>query len=142
MSIWQVLVHDILISEFDADFRDCGPRLEQMLQRCRQAIQKLNKEKCLLSEHTYCFGEVISRCRVSPDPAKVKALLDMLQHKTKTELRSLLSIVNYLGKCKGMAKQWEVVGTCIFMINNKDLLCIVDDYSRFPIVKKAGQHVR
>ena len=35
-------------------------------------------------------------------------------------------------------KPWEVVGAHIFMVNNKSLLCIVDYYSKFPIVKKVA----
>ena len=38
---------DILTVGFDANSRKHGVRLEQVLQRCRQANLKLNKEKCL-----------------------------------------------------------------------------------------------
>ena len=34
-------------------------------------------------------------------------------------------------------KAWEVVGTDIFMINNENLLCIIDYYSKFPVVIKV-----
>ena len=34
-------------------------------------------------------------------------------------------------------KAWKVVGTDIFMINNKNLLCIVDYYSNVPVLKKV-----
>ena len=34
-------------------------------------------------------------------------------------------------------KPWAVVGADIFSINNNRLLCIVDYYSKFPIVEKA-----
>ena len=33
-------------------------------------------------------------------------------------------------------KPWEVVGADIFSIKNRILLCIVDYYNKFPIVKK------
>ena len=36
-----------------------------------------------------------------------------------------------------LAKPWEVVGSDIFMVNNETLLCIVDYYSKFPVVKKV-----
>ena len=32
---------------------------------------------------------------------------------------------------------WQGVGADIFSINSKTLLCIVDYYTKFPIVKKA-----
>ena len=51
------------------------------------------------------FLEVISRCRVSPDPVKVKALMDMLPPKTKRELQSFLGIVSYLSKFKPMTAE-------------------------------------
>ena len=34
-------------------------------------------------------------------------------------------------------KPWEVKGTDMFTLNNKNYLCIVDYHSKFPIVKRA-----
>ena len=34
-------------------------------------------------------------------------------------------------------KPWEVVGTDTFSLNNDMLLCIIDYYSRFLVVKKT-----
>ena len=34
------------------------------------------------------------------------------------------------------AKLWKVVGADIFMVNNETILCIVDYYSKFLVVKK------
>ena len=56
------------------------------------------KRSAYSGEHAYHFGEVISRCVVSADPAKAKALTNMLPPKTKRELRSFLGIINYLIK--------------------------------------------
>ena len=39
--------------------------------------------------------------------------------------------------CDILCKSWEVVGADIFSINNNAQLCIVDCYSKFPIVKKS-----
>ena len=33
---------------------------------------------------------------------------------------------------------WEVVGAEIFVINNKNILCIVENYSKFPVVNKIS----
>ena len=33
-------------------------------------------------------------------------------------------------------KPWEVVAADIYMVNNKNLLCIVHYYSKFPVVKR------
>ena len=35
-------------------------------------------------------------------------------------------------------KPWEVAGANIFMVNNKNLLCIINYVSKFPVVKMAG----
>ena len=36
-----------------------------------------------------------------------------------------------------LCQLWDVVGAYICSINNNMLLCIVNDYSKFPIMKKA-----
>ena len=41
------IADDILIEGCDINGRDHDARLKQVLQRCRQANLKLNKEKCL-----------------------------------------------------------------------------------------------
>ena len=38
-------------------------------------------------------------------------------------------------------KPWEVDGTDIFTIKKNALLCIVDYYSKFPVVKKTDGHL-
>ena len=35
-------------------------------------------------------------------------------------------------------KPWGIVGANIFSINNNTLLCIVNYYSKFPVVKKTS----
>ena len=37
--------------------------------------------------------------------------------------------------CKVQAKLWEVFQADIFMINNENLLCIVDYYSKISVIK-------
>ena len=46
----------------------------------------------------------------------------------KVNLRALHYDISY--------KPWEVVGDDIFMINNKNLLCFADYYSKFPVVER------
>ena len=36
------------------------------------------------------------------------------------------------------SKPWEVVGAAIFIINNENLLCTVDYYSKFLVIKRWG----
>ena len=47
------IADDILIAGFDADCRDHVVRLEQVLQRCRQANLKQNKEKMFIQENMH-----------------------------------------------------------------------------------------
>ena len=35
------------------------------------------------------------------------------------------------------AKPWEIVGADMFMLHNKNYLCIVYYHSRFPVIKKT-----
>ena len=96
----------ILIAGFDVDGRNYGVRLQQVLWRCMQTNLKLNKEKCLFRYTcTPIFCKVISRHRMSPDPAKVKMLMDMLLPNTKRELQLFPGIVNYLSKFSPMASE-------------------------------------
>ena len=39
--------------------------------------------------------------------------------------------------CDMLVKPWEIVVLIFFMINNENLLCIVDYYNKFPVVKKV-----
>ena len=39
------------------------------------------------------------------------------------------------------AKPWELVGSDVFTIYNENLLCIVDYYSKLPVVREGGEHV-
>ena len=48
------------------------------------------------------FSNVISKHGMSPDPAKVKELMDMLPPKIKRELQSFLDAVKYLSKVSSM----------------------------------------
>ena len=91
------IADDILIAGFDVCGSDHDEKLEQVLYRCIQVNLRLNKEKCLYRWTCIPFcGKVISRCGLSPDPAKVKALMDMLPSKMKREQHLFLGIVNYL----------------------------------------------
>ena len=60
---------------------------------------KLNKSKCVfrVDEIKY-FGHTISESGVSPDPDKVKAIIELKPHGNVTELRRVLGMINYLGR--------------------------------------------
>ena len=66
---------------------------------CRKANQKLNKEMCYFRCASSPFiGKVKSWDASSPDPRKLKALIDMPPPKCTKELKSLLHMIKYLSK--------------------------------------------
>ena len=72
------IADDILIAGFDNVGRDHDETVDKVLEICRKADLKLNKDKC----HSRCtsilfFGEGISQDGSGPDPIKLKALMDM-----------------------------------------------------------------
>ena len=95
------IANDIFIAGFDGEGKDDDETLEKVLQMCRQANLKQNKDKC----HFMCssipfFGKLISQQCVSQEPRKVQALKDMppTKSKIKKELQLFLGIINYLSK--------------------------------------------
>ena len=69
------------------------------LEKIRQAGVTLNKEKCEFSRTQVKFlGQIIDGKGVRPDPDKIKAITDMEEPCTVTEVRRFLGIVNQFGK--------------------------------------------
>ena len=66
------IADDILIADFDGKHKDHDYTFDKVLQICRQASMKLNKDKCLFRCTSIpFFGEVVSCKGVSPDPRKI-----------------------------------------------------------------------
>ena len=79
---------------------DLDRNLIALLQRCRERNFKLNKDKFVFKQQTlkYC-GHILTSEGILPDPAKVEAITQMPRPRSKTEVRRLLGMINYLGKC-------------------------------------------
>ena len=93
------IADDILITGFKELCRDYDETVNKVLKILWKASLKLNNNKC----HFRCtsivfFGEIISRDGISPDPRKLKALMDMSPPRCKKELQSFLCMINYLSK--------------------------------------------
>ena len=74
-------------------------RLEAVLRKLSSAGLKLNKAKCDINKSELKFlGHVISKSGVSPDPAKVEAIIQMKPPSNITELRQILGMIQYLGQ--------------------------------------------
>ena len=78
---------------------DHDKNLIALLQRCRERNFKLNKDKFVFKQQKlkYC-GHVLTSEGILPDPAKVEAITQMPRPRSKTEVRRLLGMINYLGK--------------------------------------------
>ncbi|MGL5119430.1 MAG: reverse transcriptase domain-containing protein [Plesiomonas shigelloides] len=73
--------------------------LHTVLQKVEKASVTLNLDKCSLSQHKVKFlGHIISDSSVQPDPTKTTAVQEMPEPTTIKELRSVLGMVNQLGK--------------------------------------------
>ena len=70
-----------------------------LLQRCRERNFKLNKDKFVFKQQKvkYC-GHILTSEGILSDPAKVEAITQILKPRSKTEVRRLLGMINYLGK--------------------------------------------
>ena len=91
------IVDDILVYGKSKEEHDSN--LRAMLQRSRERGVKLIPEKSTIcaAEVSY-FGHRITKDGVKPDPAKITAVRDMEPPKDKSELETILGMVNYLSK--------------------------------------------
>ena len=91
------IVDDILVYGKSKEEHDSN--LRAMLQRSRERGVKLIPEKSTIcaAEVSY-FGHRITKDGVKPDPAKIAAVRDMEPPKDKSELETILGMVNYLSK--------------------------------------------
>lgn len=91
------IVNDILV--FGKTRQEHNNNLRAMLQRTRERGVRLNPDKCQICvpEVSY-FGHTLSREGIKPDPAKVKAIQEIPPPKNKTELETILGMINYLAR--------------------------------------------
>ena len=90
-------VDDILVygdSEAEHD-----QRLSNVLKRLEEAQITLNKKKCVFSaKSVHYLGHIIDREDIHPDPEKLAAIAELEPPTDITGVRSLLGMVNHLGK--------------------------------------------
>lgn len=91
------IVDDIIVygrtrSEHDANLRAC-------LQRSLEKGIRINEEKMEVGvQEIGYFGHILSADGLKPDPAKISAVKDMPAPENKSELQTVLGMVNYLSK--------------------------------------------
>ncbi|GFV54886.1 transposon Tf2-6 polyprotein [Trichonephila clavipes] len=73
--------------------------MSRVLERAKLLNIKFNPDKLQyrVSEVKY-VGQIISKSGIKPDPDHIKAIVEMLTPKSKTEVRRLLGMVNFLSK--------------------------------------------
>ncbi|KAK7103074.1 hypothetical protein V1264_021199 [Littorina saxatilis] len=73
--------------------------LESVTKKLASVNLKLNREKCELRKHEIEFlGHRISKNGISPDPAKLEAIMTMTDPTNVPELRRMLGMINFLGR--------------------------------------------
>ena len=91
-NIDDVLVHGATQEEHDR-------RLEAVLQRLSNANVTLNADKCVFNVASVQFlGQIVGPDGIKPDPAKVRAVLEMPVPNNQHEVRSFLGMVNQFSK--------------------------------------------
>ena len=74
-------------------------RLHALLKRCSTTGIKLNKAKVVIDCREFVFlGHIINASGIKPDPAKVRAIVDMPTPEDITDLRRFCGLVQFLSK--------------------------------------------
>ena len=90
-------IDDLLVHGESQEQHDL--RLHAVLKRLEESNLTLNKSKCLFSVPSVkALGQVISAEGVSPDPDKVKAIINIPAPKNVAEVRSFMGMVNQFNK--------------------------------------------
>ena len=91
------LVDDILISGETREEHD--KNLRTALKRAQERKLKLNPDKLTVGvQEVEYFGHLVTSEGLKPDPAKVKAIIEMPAPKNKKELSTILGMITYLSK--------------------------------------------
>ena len=91
-NIDDVLVHGATQEEHNR-------RLEAVLQRLRNTNVTLNADKCVFNVSSVQFlGQIVGPDGIKPDPAKVRAVLEMPTPNNQHEVRSFLGMVKQFSK--------------------------------------------
>jgi hypothetical protein len=91
------IVDDIIVYGNTTEEHDQNVR--SMLQRSRERGVKLNPDKVQFRvDKVGYFGHVLSEAGIEADPKKVSAIVDMEPPKDKSELQTIMGMVNYLSK--------------------------------------------
>ena len=99
-----VYIDDIIV--YGRDFDEHMQRVEQVLERMKQAGLKLKLEKCnFLQEQVVFLGHVVSREGVRPDPANVSKIANWPRPENTKQVKSFVATGSYYRRfVKGYAQ--------------------------------------
>ncbi|XP_038052807.1 uncharacterized protein LOC119725471 [Patiria miniata] len=87
-----VLINDHTTKEHDE-------RLQRVLKSAKNAGQRLNKHKCKIAQTKVDFlGMKLDKDGIHADPAKIAAIIQMPPPTTKTEVKRLMGMINWLAR--------------------------------------------
>lgn len=97
------MVDDVLVvgcgDTMEEAYEDHNKNMKALLTRCRECNCKLNKSKIVLCNKSVLFyGFVLSDEGLKPNPARVDAIKNMPEPKTKEEVSRFLGMINYLSR--------------------------------------------
>lgn len=73
--------------------------LDMVLTRLNERNLTINREKCIFSATKInFFGYIFSKDGIHPDPKKINSIINLPKPANPTEVRSLLGMINYIGK--------------------------------------------
>lgn len=87
-----ILVHGRTRQEHD-------DRVHKVLQACRKANLKLNRNKCEFAKSSVLYmGDIISASGLKPDPQKITAINNITTPTNKHDIQRFLGMINYLAR--------------------------------------------
>ncbi len=113
-----VYLDDLII--FGKDYEEHYKRLEQVLQRLKEAKLKLSPKKChFLQQRILYLGHVIENGKIFPDPAKTELIDNYPVPKNLKEVRAFVSLLSYYRKFVKHFAQIAKPLTCLLEKNAK-----------------------
>jgi hypothetical protein len=93
----EVIMDDILV--YGKTEAEHDSRLEKVLSTIEASGLKLNEAKCQIKKKqlTY-FGHIVGTDGVLPNPEKIKAIMQLKPPSNVSELRTMVGMLNYLGR--------------------------------------------
>ena len=113
-------IDDVAI--FSSDWTEHLKHIDIILKRLADAKLKIKPMKCKFAQNTVKYlGHVVGGGRRTPAEAKIKAVMDLPEPKTKTEIRRALGMIGYYARyIKGYATMVEPLTSALKGKNKRE----------------------